>query len=79
MTQAASDIVRQFYQTVFQTGDLDATMHFLSEDFLDHAPWPGHPATRDGFHAGTAEMRAAFPDLAIKLSRSLQRMTELPS
>lgn len=66
MTQAASDIVRQFYETVFQTGDIRAAEHFMAEDFLDHAPWPGHPATRDGFQAGTAEMRAAFPDLAIK-------------
>lgn len=66
MTQAASDIVRQFYETIFQAGDIDAASHYLSEDFLDHAPWPGHAATRDGFRAGTAEMREAFPDLAIK-------------
>jgi len=66
MTTTASNIVRQFYETVFQTGDIDAAAHFLSDDFLDHAPWPGRPATRDGFQAGTAEMRAAFPDLAVK-------------
>jgi steroid delta-isomerase-like uncharacterized protein len=66
MSQSASDIVRQFYETVFQTGDIQASEHFMAEDFVDHAPWPGHPATRDGFKAGTAEMRAAFPDLSIK-------------
>ncbi|WP_343081010.1 ester cyclase [Ostreiculturibacter nitratireducens] len=66
MTKAAIDVVKQFYETVFQTGDISATEHFMSEDFLDHAPWPGHPATREGFRAGTAEMKAAFPDLAIK-------------
>jgi steroid delta-isomerase-like uncharacterized protein len=72
MTTAASDIVKQFYETVFQTGDIDAAEHFLSDDFLDHAPWPGHPATRDGFRAGTAEMRAAFPDLAITPVRIIE-------
>ncbi|MCV2866417.1 ester cyclase [Albidovulum sediminicola] len=66
MTKAAIDVVTQFYETVFQTGDISATEHFMSEDFLDHAPWPGHPATREGFRAGTAEMKVAFPDLAIK-------------
>lgn len=66
MTQAAGEIVKQFYETVFQAGDIGAAAHFLSEDFLDHAPWPGHEATRDGFLAGTAEMREAFPDLGIE-------------
>jgi steroid delta-isomerase-like uncharacterized protein len=72
MSSAASDIVRQFYETVFQTGDLDAAEHFLSADFLDHSPWPGHPATREGFRSGTAEMRAAFPDLGIKPVKLVQ-------
>jgi steroid delta-isomerase-like uncharacterized protein len=66
LTATASDIVKQFYETVFRIGDVDATEQFLSPDFLDHAPWPGQPATRDGFRAGTAAMRAAFPDLAIR-------------
>ena len=66
MTQAAGEIVRQFYEIIFRAGDIDAAAHFLSEDFIDHAPWPGHEATRDGFRAGTAAMRAAFPDLAIE-------------
>ena len=66
MARASADIVRQFYETVFQIGDVGAAEQFLSADYKDHAPWPGHPATRQGFQAGTAEMRAAFPDLSIK-------------
>jgi steroid delta-isomerase-like uncharacterized protein len=58
--------VKSFYETVFQVGDIDAARFMMAEDFLDHAPWPGHPPTREGFQAGSAEMRAAFPDLAIK-------------
>lgn len=66
MSATATETVKRFYEIVFQSGDVDAASVMLAEDFLDHAPWPGHPATRDGFRAGTAEMRAAFPDLAIK-------------
>lgn len=66
MTQAPSIIAKQFYETVFQSGDIEAAAHFMAEDFVDHAPWPGNPATRDGFQAGAAAMRAAFPDFAIK-------------
>ena len=69
MNQSAADIVKGFYETVFQTGDVQATEHFMAEDFMDHAPWPGQPATREGFRAGTEEMRKAFPDLAIKPSK----------
>jgi len=66
MAATATDIVRQFYETVLQSGDLDALGHYMAEDFVDHAPWPGHAGTREGFRAGAAEMRAAFPDLAIR-------------
>lgn len=66
MTQAAREVVEKFYETVFQAGDITAAEHFMAHDFLDHAPWPGQPPTRDGFQTGTAEMRVAFPDLAIK-------------
>ena len=66
MPQTATDTVRRFYETVFQSGDIDTVKHFMAEDFVDHAPWPDQPPTRAGFEAGTQQMRAAFPDLAIK-------------
>ena len=65
MPSTAKQAVESFYQTVFQIGDVEAAHFMMAEDFLDHAPWPGHPPTREGFQAGTAEMRAAFPDLAV--------------
>jgi len=71
MTPTALDTVKTFYDTVLQSGDTDAAIVMMAEDFEDHAPWPGHPATREGFQAGTAEMRAAFPDLAIKPQRMI--------
>ena len=66
MSATPTETVKRFYEIVFQSGDVDAASLMMAEDFVDHAPWPGHPATRDGFQAGTAEMRAAFPDLAIE-------------
>ena len=65
MTSAALETVKAFYETVFQTGDTDAAGLMMAEDFVDHAPWPGQPATREGFRAGTAAMRATFPDFAV--------------
>jgi steroid delta-isomerase-like uncharacterized protein len=67
MTHPATDTVKQFFETVFDAGDVDAAAHFMADEFVDHAPWPGHPPSRAGFQAGTKAMRAAFPDLAIKV------------
>ena len=65
-------IAKSFYDTVFQSRDIDAASEMLAEDFVDHAPWPGHPATREGFQAGSAEMLAAFPDFEIKPIKMLE-------
>jgi steroid delta-isomerase-like uncharacterized protein len=72
MSAAASEIARQFYETVFRIGDVGAVDEYLSADFLDHAPWPGQAATRDGFRTGVMQMRAAFPDLSIEPVRIVE-------
>lgn len=72
MQPTPTETVKSFYETVFQSGDIDAASLMMAEDFIDHAPWPGHPATREGFQAGTAEMRAAFPDLKIEPLKLLE-------
>lgn len=72
MTPTAAETVTSFYNTVFQSGDIAAASSLMAEDFVDHAPWPGHAATREGFQAGLAEMRAAFPDLVIEPVKILE-------
>ena len=72
MSATPTEIAKSFYDTVFQSGDIDATSLMMAEDFVDHAPWPGQPATREGFRAGSAEMRAAFPDLAVEPIKMLE-------
>jgi steroid delta-isomerase-like uncharacterized protein len=66
MTARPTDVAKNFYQTVFQTGDTEAVAVLVADGFVDHAPWPGQPATREGLQAGTAEMRSAFPDLRVE-------------
>lgn len=72
MTLRAVDTVAAFYRTVFESGDIDAANLMMAEDFVDHAPWPGHPATREGFQAGTREMRVAFPDLVVEAVKMIE-------
>ena len=72
MSYSATDAVRRFYETVFQPGGTDTVEQFIADDFVDHAPWPGHAPTRAGFEAGTLEMYRAFPDLAIKPVKLLE-------
>lgn len=71
MTRTPLETVKHFYDTVFQTGDIDAVSLTMADDFVDHAPWPGHPATREGFQSGTAEMRLAFPDLTVEPTKMI--------
>jgi len=66
MPHSAIDTARRFYETVFQPGAIDTASQFIADGFVDHAPWPGQPPTRDGFEAGALEMYRAFPDLAIR-------------
>lgn len=72
MTLRAAEAVTAFYRTVFESGDIDAASLMMAEDFVDHAPWPGHPATREGFQAGTREIRAAFPDLVVEAVKMIE-------
>ncbi|MCC7540197.1 MAG: ester cyclase [Deltaproteobacteria bacterium] len=60
-------LVREFVDAVMSEGDVAATDRYLDASFVDHQPFPGHPGTRDGFKAGLAEMRAAFPDLRVNV------------
>lgn len=72
MTATPTETVQSFYDTVFRAGDIEAASLMMADDFVDHAPWPGHAPTRAGFQEGTIEMRAAFPDLAVEPVKMVQ-------
>jgi len=67
------ECLEDFYQIVFNNGDIDAADRFLDSAIVDHAPWPGHPATLAGFKAGLAEMRGGFPDLHVTIERVISQ------
>lgn len=61
-------IVRRLVEEAQSGGNLSLVDEILSEDFIDHAPLPGIPATRDGIKILFAAMRSAFPDLQVKIN-----------
>lgn len=60
-----------FVETVLNKGDVPASDRFFETDLIDHAPWPGHPATLAGFKEGLLEMRASFPDFHVEVERTV--------
>ncbi len=71
MKQNNRQCLKDFFQDVINRGDIEATDRYIDPSLVDHAPWPGRPATRAGFKAGLAEMRTAFPDLNVAVERMI--------
>lgn len=63
--------LEDFFQNVVNRGDIEATDRYIDSSLVDHAPWPGHPATRAGFKTGLGEMRSSFPDLNVAVERMI--------
>jgi predicted ester cyclase len=61
----------ELIEAAFNRGDLSAVDDYFLPGFVDHAPWPGHPADVAGFKAGLAEMRKSFPDLHVTVERTV--------
>ena len=71
MSQTNQQRMRDFFRDVAAGGDIAAADDYMDTAAVDPAPWPGHPANRDGFKAGLSEMRTSFPDLAITVERMI--------
>ena len=71
MSQTNQQRIRDFFRDVATGGNVAAADDYMDPAAVDHAPWPGHPANRDGFKAGLSEMRTSFPDLAITVERMI--------
>jgi steroid delta-isomerase-like uncharacterized protein len=63
--------VREFIEAVFNQHDVDAADKFLAPDVVDHNPWPGFPATVQGFKDGTRAFLTGFPDARIEIDEML--------
>lgn len=68
---ANATLFAELVTTAFNRGDLAAVDGYFHPSFVDHAPWPGHPADVGGFKAGLAEMRTSFPDIQFRIERTI--------
>jgi steroid delta-isomerase-like uncharacterized protein len=70
MSQNA-DILLQFIERVWNTGDLAAVDEFIGDAYTIHSdpgdPWEGCTLTRDGFKERLARSRGPFPDLRFEI------------
>jgi len=62
ITEQNKNTVTSFIQALFTKGDLGAVDEYLAEDFVDHDPPMGGPASREGMRQAAAMFRPAFPD-----------------
>ena len=61
----------EFIDEVFNKHKVDDSERFFTPGFVEHNPWPGYPATVQGFKDGTAAFLAAFPDCRCEVDEVL--------
>ena len=64
-------LVRRLVNEAQTNGDLAVVDELLADDFIDHSPFPGLPPTRDGVKALFGYLRAAFPDLRVRIDEQI--------
>jgi steroid delta-isomerase-like uncharacterized protein len=61
-------LLRRFYEEVLVGGNFDLIDEYVVEGMQDHEdPMPGQPPGRDGVRFYVNAIRAAFPDLTVKM------------
>ena len=63
--------IYEFVERVFNQHDVDSAGDYLAADVVDHNPWPGFPATVQGFKDGTRAFFAGFPDARVEIDEIL--------
>jgi steroid delta-isomerase-like uncharacterized protein len=64
-------VVRRLIAEAQVEGKLATVDELFADDFVDHSPLPGLPPTRDGVKMLFAGMRAAFPDLNVRIDEQV--------
>ena len=57
------EMAQRWFGEVLSEGKLEVIDELCSPDFVDHDPLPGTSADFAGLKDGTAQIRAAFPDM----------------
>jgi steroid delta-isomerase-like uncharacterized protein len=60
-------IVRQWIDEGFSQGDLAKADLLVAEDFVNHTALPGQVPGREGLKKAVSALRAAFPDLKVRV------------
>ncbi len=63
--------VRRLVEEAQSNGRLEVVDELFAEDFVDHSPLPGLPATREGVKMLFAGLRSAFPDLHVTIAEQI--------
>ena len=71
MSLTNKDLVRRLVDEAQCNGNLVAVDELLSDDFVDHSPFPGVPPTRDGVKMLFGYLRSAFPDLRVRIDEQV--------
>lgn len=60
-------LARQFYDDVFNKGDMAALEERLADDFVEHDDLPGFAPNKAGVTEFFSMMHRAFPDLSVEV------------
>ena len=71
MNEANVKTLVNAFETSQNKNDMAMAEAMFASDFIDHSPFPGQTPNFAGFKAGLAEMRKSFPDLNVKVERTV--------
>jgi predicted ester cyclase len=70
---ADADVIRAIPTEIFTNGRLDLIDEYFAKDYTEHAAVPpGFPEGREGFRVYVEQLRAAFPDFQLDVTRQYQ-------
>jgi steroid delta-isomerase-like uncharacterized protein len=65
------ELVRRFFDEVWNKGNLSVVDELLAPDYVDYTSAPGAPRGRNGYRATVNMFRSAFPDINFTLDQVL--------
>ena len=71
MNEATIKTLVNTFETSQNKNDMTMAEAMFTADFIDHSPFPGQTPDFAGFKVGMAEMRKSFPDINVKVERTV--------
>jgi steroid delta-isomerase-like uncharacterized protein len=63
MSTTNKQLLRRFFEELFNRGDLRVADEIVSATYINHNPVPGETPGREGLKAYVSNLRIAFPDI----------------